>query len=172
MLGFLRHRRRWLRMREDLLDALDAARPRARSMRISSPVLVVVQSRLPGTAADQLIDARERSEHHQHEAVRKDPPLGRSAPPDRSAWPALLHVLPSGAGRGAADLRRGRAHPRNPGDPPIPETRDRSTPMRATTTSSVDLQLPAWARGRQLRPFPDQAGGRRNRRVAARSRPS
>ena len=47
----------------------------------------------------------------------------------RSARPALLRLLPSGAGRRSADLRRGRAHPRDPG-------RDRSDPRRASASRS------------------------------------
>ena len=53
----------------------------------------------------------------------RDPRLGRSAPPHRSARPALLRLLPSGAGRRAADLRRGRADARD-------SRRDRADPRR------------------------------------------
>ena len=55
----------------------------------------------------------------------RDPRLGRSAPPHRSAGPALLRILPSGAGRRAADLRRSGAHSRDSGG-------DRADPVRQT----------------------------------------
>ena len=56
-----------------------------------------------------------------YEAVHEIRDWDDSAPAHRSARPALLRLLPSGAGRRAADLRRGRAHARH-------SRRDRADP--------------------------------------------
>ena len=123
----------------------------------------MVQSRLPGAAPHRLVDAGDRAgEDHPLRGGASDPRLGRSAPAHRSARPALLRVLPSGAQRRAADLRRGRVHERHSG-------RDRADPRqgrrhdRAGTRQHrgvlFDLELPARACGRELRQLPDQAGG-------------
>ena len=107
------------------------------STTISPPVLVLVQPRLPGAAPDRLVDAGAHSrEDHPLRGGARDPRLERSAPPHRFARPALLRVLPSGAGRRAADLRRGRAHARHPGGDradPHRRKRDAVEPERATT---------------------------------------
>ncbi len=98
-----------------------------------------------------------------YEAVHAIQRLGRSAPPHRSARPALLRVLPSGAGRRAADLRRGRADPRA-------SRRDRADPVdasasgssRTSATTAVFYSISNCQRGlgrRLVRQFPDQAGG-------------
>ena len=50
--------------------------------------------------------------------------------PHRSAGPAVLRLLPSGAGRRAADLRRGRADPRHP-------ARDRADPREPSASRSI-----------------------------------
>ena len=91
-------------------------RSRRRRPRLRPHVLVVVQPRLPGAAPHRLVDAGEHPrEDHPLRGGAPHQRLGRSAPPHRSAGPALLRVLPSGAGRRSADLRRGRADPRDPG---------------------------------------------------------
>ena len=99
-----------------------------------------------------------------YEAVHADPGLGRSAPPHRSARPALLRLLPSGAGRRAADLRRGGAdarHSRRRSRRSCASERDGVAPDEPTHGGVLfDLQLPARACRRLLRQFPDQAGGR------------
>ena len=68
---------------------------------------------------------RRRSSWRRSSATRRctRSATGTTCAPHRSAGPALLRVLPSGAGRRAADLRRGRAHPRHP-------DRDRADPVR------------------------------------------
>ena len=67
-----------------------------------------------------------------YEAVHRIRELGRSAPPHRSAGPALLRLLPSGADRRAADLRRGRADPRDS------RTRSRRSSRCSATTRTPD----------------------------------
>ncbi len=116
-----------VRMREQLMDVLDHRDDLARGRRRFRPsVLVLVQPRLPGAAPHRLVDAGDRAgEDHPLRGGARDQRLGRSAPPHRSARPALLRVLPSGAGRRAADLRRGGAHPRHSG-------RDRADPRDRT----------------------------------------
>ena len=81
----------------------------------------------------------------------------------RSARPALLRLLPSGAGGRAADLRRGGAHPRHPRRHRAdPGDRARGGRRRQGAHRGVlfDLQLPARACRRVVRQFPHQAGGR------------
>ena len=92
----------------------------------------------------------------------------------RSAGPALLRLLPSGAGRRAADLRRGGADPRDRrrrSRRSCRDGRERLEPDKAHHGDLLlDLQLPARARRRVVRQLPDQAGGRGDlARAAARS---
>ena len=89
-------------------------RSRRHRQRFHPFVLVVVQPRLSGAAPHRLVDAGDRpGKDHPLRGGARDPRLGRSAPPHRSAGPPLLRVLPSGAGRRAADLRRGGADARD-----------------------------------------------------------
>ena len=105
-------------------------RPRRRRPRFRPSVLVLVQPRISGAAPHRLVDAGvDPGKDHPLRGGARDSRLGRSAPPHRSARPALLRVLSSGAGRRAADLRRGRADPRNP-------RRDRADPRRQARASS------------------------------------
>ena len=125
----------------------------------------------------RLVDAGEPvGEDHPLRGGARDPRLERSARAHRFARPALLRVLPSGAGRRAVDLRRGRAHARHPGgDRADPVRRARAGRTRAGDDGGVlfDLQLPARAGRRVVRPFPDQAGGRGDRVAKSRAcRPS
>ena len=156
---------RWCACASNLIDVLahrDDSRAGRRRFRAS--VLVLVQSRLPGAAPHRLVDAGDHSgKDHPLRGGARDPRLGRPAPPHRSARPALLRVLPSGAGRRAADLRRGRAHARNPGAiAPIlgHEREHRRAGQGAHRGVLFDLQLPARPRRRLVRQLPDQAGGR------------
>ena len=103
-------------------------RPRRRRCRFRPPVLVLVQPRLPGAAAHRLVDAGDHpGEDHPLRGGAPHPRLGRPAPPHRSARPPLLRVLPSGADRRSADLRRGRADARHP-------DRDRADPRPASAS--------------------------------------
>ena len=161
-------------MREDLIDLFQTLRSasvpsggRGREPRpgLRPSVLVLVQPRLPGAAPDRLVDAGQhpRKDHPLRGGAR-DQELGRSAPPHRAGRPALLRLLPSGARRRAADLRRGRADaPRSPA-PSRPLLQKDARPDRAEAGDHggvlFDLELPAGARRRLLRQFPDQAGGR------------
>ena len=121
-----RHRARWCACASSCSMRIDPPRrPRGGRRRLRPSVLVVVQPRLPGAAPDRLVDAGDHpGKDHPLRGGAPHPRLGRSAPPHRSAGPALLRLLPSGAGRRAADLRRGRADPRD-------SRRDRADPVRA-----------------------------------------
>ena len=114
-----------VRMREQLIDAMDHRDDLAVDrQRLCSFVLVLVQPRLPGAAPHRLVDAGvDPGKDHPLRGGARDSRLGRFAPPHRSARSPLLRLLPSGAGRRAADLRRGRADPRN-------TRRDRADPFR------------------------------------------
>ena len=81
-----------VRMREQLMDSLDHRDDlRAVDDDFVHLVLVLVQSRLPGAAADRLVDAGDRAgEDHPLRGGARNRRLGRSAPPHRSAGPALL----------------------------------------------------------------------------------
>ena len=147
----------------DVLDHRDDLRRGRRRFRPS--VLVLVQPRLPGAAPDRLVDAGDRAgKDHPLRSGARNPRLGRSAPAHRSARPALLCLLPSGAGRRAADLRRGRARRATSRPRSRRSSRDRARgrgdrqgPHRGVL---FDLQLPARPCRRFVRQFPDQAGGR------------
>ena len=119
-------------MREQLLDAMDRRDDLRRGRRrLHSSVLVLVQPRLPGAAPDRLVDAgRDPGKDHPLRGGARDPRLGRSAPAHRSARPPLLRLLPSGAGRRPADLRRGGADPGN--------SRARSRRSCPTSASAVE----------------------------------
>ena len=104
-----------------------ARRPRALRARprFPSPVRLLVQPRLSGAAADRLVLSRVGAgEDHPLRGGARDPRLGRPEAPHRFGRPALLRVLPSGPGRRAPDLRRGRADADGAG-------RDRAAARRA-----------------------------------------
>ncbi len=152
-------------MRADLLahhewpQGSRRARPRRRRI-----CWLVVQQGVSRAAQDRLVDAGQYSRtDHPLRGRARDPRLGRSAPPHRSRRPPLLRLLPSGAGRRAADLRRGGA---DRDDPERDRAAARGRPAagadraRAHRGVLFDLQHPARARRHLLRQFPDQAGGR------------
>ena len=154
-----------VRMREQLLDALDhredLAAVDADFVHLFSSwfnrgflVLRRIDWSTPAMILEKII---------RYEAVHEIRELGRPAPPHRSARPALLRVLPSGAGRRAADLRRGRAdarHPRRDRADPGGPARRRRAGQGHDRGVLFDLQLPARACRRVVRQLPDQAGGR------------
>ena len=112
-------------MREDLLkhggSEPDAAQGRRR---LRASVRLLVQPRLSGPAPDRLVDAgRHPRADHPLRGGARDPGLGRPAPPGAAQRPALLRLLPSLAGRRAADLRRGGADPGDPRLDPGPARR-------------------------------------------------
>jgi malonyl-CoA decarboxylase len=74
-------------------------------------LLLVVQPRLPGAASASTGDAgrHSRAAHPVRGGAPMDPGLGRSQAAARPGGPAMLRLLPSGAARRAADLRRGGA---------------------------------------------------------------
>ena len=160
-------RRRWWRcaptsssrMRED--RGLADGRPR-----FPASVRLVVQSRLSGAAPDRLVLARrDPGEDHPLRGRPRNPRLGRSAPAHRSHGPALLRLLPSGAGRRAADLRRSRADPGPPDAiaPLLAEKRAHVAQDRARAAAFYSISnCQKGLDGRDLRQFPHQAGGRGN----------
>ena len=174
-----RHRRAGAHARAAARRHGSSRRPRAWSTAISSTCSPSWFNRgfLVLRRIDWSTPARDPGKDHPLRGRAPNPRLGRSAPAHRSARPALLRLLPSGAGRRAADLRRGGADAGDPG-------RDRADPVRQARARSsrergdhrrvlFDHQLPARARRRELRPFPDQAGGRGGLRARCRaSRPS
>ena len=152
-------------MRADLLALMNgrSGSCRARSRRRAS-VGLMVQQGVSRAAPDRLVDTRQHpGTDHPLRGRARDQRLGRSAPPHRSGRPALLRLLPSGAGRRAPDLRRGGAD----GDDPDRDRaaacgrpaagRDRARPHRGVL---FDLQHPARPGRHFLRQLPDQAGGR------------
>ena len=132
--------------------------------RLRAPVRLLVQSRLPGAAPDRLVDAgRHPRADHPLRGGARDPRLGRPAPPRPALRPPLLRLLPSIAGRRAADLRRGGADPGDPRlDPGTARRGARSPAGRRGDDGRVllDQQLPARPARRVVRQLPDQAGGR------------
>ena len=100
-----------VRMRETLLAALQGRRAAGGVRpRFPPPVRLLVQSRLSRAAAHRMDDAGQHpGKDHPLRGGARNLELGRAAPPPRSARPAAVRVLPSGADRRAADLRRGRA---------------------------------------------------------------
>ena len=98
-------------MRSDLLTHMDGRKDLAAVDRdVVASARLVVQQGVSRAAQDRLVDAGEHSRtDHPLRGRARDPRLGRSAPPHRSRRPPLLRLLPSGAGRRAADLRRGGA---------------------------------------------------------------
>ena len=141
----------------------DASR---RSTRPDASAGVVVQPRLPRAAPHRLADAgRDPGEDHRLRGRARDPGLGRPAPPPRSGGPALLCLLPSLAGRRAADLRRGGADAAaSPSSiqPCCSEAPKNGEPGEQADHGGVllDLQLPGRPARHLLRQLPDQAGGR------------
>ena len=133
-----------VRMREQLLDALDhrddLAAVDADFVHLFSSwfnrgflVLRRIDWSTPAMILEKII---------RYEAVHEIRELGRPAPPHRSARPPLLCVLPSGAARRAADLRRGRADPRNAGRDCVrscPVQREALTPDKATTATFYSI---------------------------------
>ena len=98
-------------MRADLLRRHQGQQGscRARPRRRASAGFLVQQG-VSRAAQDRLVDARQHpGKDHPLRGGARDPRLGRSAPPHRSGRPPLLRVLPSRAGRRAADFRRGGA---------------------------------------------------------------
>src|SRR5262245_26244212 len=94
------HRRAGAYARAAPRRARSPRRSQGRRQRFRPHVLIVVQPRLPGAAADRLGDAGQRArEDHPLRGGAPDPRLGRFAPAHRSTRPALLRLLPSGAGR-------------------------------------------------------------------------
>src|SRR2546427_576402 len=90
----------------ELCEDLLSRRPCPGRRRFRASVLVVVQPRLPGAAADRLVDAGDRAgEDHPLRGGAPHSRLGGSAPAHRSARPAMLRLLPPGAGRRSVDLR-------------------------------------------------------------------
>ena len=125
-------------------------RSRGGGRRFRPPVLVMVQSRLPGAAPHRLVDAGQYpGKDHQARGRAQDPLLGRSAPPHRSARSLLLRLFPSGAGRRAADLRRGGADATGSPDSIAPilavEPRHAGAGKDDDRGVLLDLQLPARA---------------------------
>ena len=137
---------------------------RHRRSRFSASVRFVVQSRLSGVAPHRLVLAGGASrKDHPLRGGARNRRLGRSQAAHRSGRPALLRVLPSEAGRRAADLRRGRADRRPAGgDCAAARRKARAYRAREGARGDVlfDLQLPAGPRPGQFRQFPHQAGGR------------
>ena len=83
---------------------------RHRRSRFSASVRFVVQSRLSGVAPHRLVVASGASrKDHPLRGGARNWRLGRTQAAHRSGRPAVLRVLPSEAGRRAADLRRSRA---------------------------------------------------------------
>ena len=127
-----------VRMREQLLDALDHRDDLAA---VDADFVHLFSSWFNrGFLVLRRIDwstpAIDPGKDHPLRGGARHPRLGRPAPPHRSAGPALLRVLPSGAGRRAADLRRGGADARDPGAiAPIldPQARAAGDPDEATT---------------------------------------
>ena len=137
---------------------------RHRRSRFSASVRFVVQSRLSGVAPHRLVLAGGASgKDHPLRGGARNRRLGRTQAAHRSGRPAMLRVLPSEAGRRAADLRRSRAdaHPAG-GDcaAACGEARACRAGQGARGGVLFDLELPTGSRGRQFRQLPHQAGGR------------
>ena len=132
--------------------------------RFSASVRFVVQSRLSGVAPHRLVLAGGASgKDHPLRGGARNRRLGRAETAHRSGRPAMLRVLPSEAGRRAADLRRSRADASPPGGD-CAAARGKARAYRAGEGASgdvlFDLQLPAGPRRGQFRQLPHQAGGR------------
>ena len=128
-------------MRQDLLAALrEQPALQAARRRPAPPVRLLVQPRLPGTAPDRLEQPGRRPGEADHlRGGARDRRLGRSAPPPRPR-PPLLRLLPPGAARRAADLRRGRA--------------DRGPRRRGAAAAGPARGRPRRRRGRRTAPTP------------------